>query len=90
MICAMALLANKDICISQYFVVDHWRREPSFSILGAKFHVPVPVCFLNGRKTGDIFQKMSDVTYFMKGYFYVGWWFILIPTFSLNLVSDKT
>jgi hypothetical protein len=46
--------------------------------LRAWFHVPVPVCFLNEWKTGDIIKKMGDVTHFMEGYFYVGCRFISI------------
>ena len=49
--------------------------------LRAKFHVPVPLHFLSGWETGDIIQKMGDVTHLMKGYFYVGCRFILISYF---------
>ena len=54
-----------------------WRRIQ----IWANFHVLVPVRFLNGWKTGDIIQKMGDVTYFMEGYFYVGCQFISISYF---------
>ena len=41
-----------------------------------------PGPFLNGWETGDIIQKMGDVTHFMEGYFYVGCcWFISISYF---------
>ena len=33
-----------------------------------KFHALVPVRFLNGWKTGDIIQKLNDVTHFMEGF----------------------
>ena len=49
--------------------------------LRAKFHVPVPVRFLDGWETGDIIQKMGDVTHFMEGYFYVGCQFFPISYF---------
>ena len=51
------------------------------TILRAKFDVPVPVRFLNGWETGDIIQKVSDVTHFMEGYFYVRCQFISISYF---------
>ena len=47
----------------------------------AKFHVPVPVCFLDGWETGDNIQKMGDVAHFMEGYFYVGCRFFSISYF---------
>ena len=49
--------------------------------IGAKFHVLVPVRFLNGWETGDIIQKMGDVTHFLEAYFYVGCWFVGISYF---------
>ena len=52
-----------------------------FTPFKAKFHVPVPVHLLSGWETGDIMQKMGDVTHLMKGCLYVGCQFILISYF---------
>ena len=45
------------------------------------FHVSDPIHFLIGWKTGDIIQKMGDVSHLMKAHFYVGCRFISISYF---------